>query len=94
MTILQKPNTVVFDPANRKHRDAVRAFMRRNAWGDSPIRFAYDPQFGSIADQVRSKLLDWYMAKEDKPKKVPKLRVCIDALRPADIRGIPARMLK
>lgn len=62
--ILQSPNTVEFDPSNKKHREAVRAFMKRNAWADSPIRFSYDPGYGSIADQVRSKLLAWYMEKE------------------------------
>lgn len=63
--LLQLPPTVEFDPSNKKHRDAVRAFMRRNAWVDSPIRFAYDPAFGSTAAQVQTKLLAWYMAKEE-----------------------------
>lgn len=69
MTILRQVGTIEFDPSKREHRDAVRAFMKRNAWVDSPLRFAYDPQFGSVAEQVKSKLLDWYIAKEVKPKK-------------------------
>ena len=62
--ILQKPNTTPFDPANKAHRLAVAAFLKRNAWSDSPIRFSYDPNYGSIADQVRAKMLAWYMDKE------------------------------
>lgn len=67
--LLTLPATVEFDPSKKAHRDAVRAFMKRQAWVDSPIRFAYDPAYGSIADQVRSKLLQWYMDKEAGVKK-------------------------
>ena len=63
--ILKKPNTVTFDPNDRTHRAVVRAFMRRRAWADSPIRFNYDPTYGSIAEQVQMKLLHWYMAQEE-----------------------------
>jgi len=62
--LLTLPATVEFDPSKKAHRDAVRAFMRRQAWVDSPIRFAYDPAYGSIATQVQTKLLAWYMNKE------------------------------
>lgn len=62
--ILQKPNTTPFDPANKAHRHAVAAFLKRNAWADSPIRFSYDPTYGSVSDQVRAKMLTWYMDKE------------------------------
>lgn len=62
--LLTLPATVEFDPSKKAHRDAVRAFMKRQAWVDSPIRFAYDPAYGSIAAQVQSKLLKWYMDKE------------------------------
>lgn len=67
--LLTLPATVEFDPSKKAHRDAVRAFMKRQAWVDSPIRFAYDPAYGSIADQVRAKLLQWYMDKEAGVKK-------------------------
>jgi hypothetical protein len=67
--LLQKPNTVKFDPANKAHRAAVRAFMVRRAWGDSHIRFTHDPAYGSVVEQVQVKLLNWFMAQEDKPKR-------------------------
>jgi hypothetical protein len=62
---LKSPEQVEFDPANREHRAAARAFMKRKAWVDSPIRFAHDPNYGSIAEQVQAKLLDWYIKQED-----------------------------
>lgn len=62
---LSKPATVNFDPANKVHRAAARAFMKRKAWVDCPIRFTHDPQYGSVAEQVQAKLLDWYVAQEE-----------------------------
>lgn len=69
--ILQRTKTIDFDPSNKAHRTAVRAFMKRNAWADAGIRFTHDPEYGSVADQVRAKLLKWYMAQEEK-KSTPK----------------------
>lgn len=67
--ILQPTRTVQFDPSNKKHRQAVQAFLKRNAWADSPYRFSYDPAYGSVADQVRDKMLKWYLNKEAGVKK-------------------------
>lgn len=62
--LLQRQALVDFDPSNKEHRAAVRAFLKRKAWADSPIRFAHDPAFGSVADQVQAKLLQWYVDQE------------------------------
>ena len=62
--LLQKPQTQPFDPNQKNHRLAVHAFMKRNAWSDSAIRFSYDPAYSSVADQVQTKLLKWYMSQE------------------------------
>jgi hypothetical protein len=56
--------TIDFDPSNKKHREAVAAFLKRKAWADSPLRFTHDPAYGSVAQQVQTKLLEYYMAKE------------------------------
>lgn len=61
---LEKQATVKFDPAVKAHREAAAAFLRRRAWNDSPIRFADDPAFGSVADQVEKKMLAFYMGKD------------------------------
>lgn len=65
---LKTPAVVDFDPNNREHRQAVRDFRRRRAWGDTSLRFTYDPKFGSIANQVESKMLEWYLSREFKGK--------------------------
>ena len=67
--LLKRREIIDFDPSNRAHRDAVRLFMQRSAWADSPLRFSHDPQFGSVAEQVKTKLLNWYVEKENRKSK-------------------------
>ena len=62
--LLQKMNTVAFDPSNPEHRLAVASFMKRTAWSDSKFRFSHDPAFGSVADQVKVKMLHWYIQQD------------------------------
>ncbi len=62
--LLQKTNTVAFDASNPEHRVAVASFMKRTAWGDSKFRFSHDPAFGSVADQVKVKMLHWYIQQD------------------------------
>ena len=63
--LLKRQELIEFDPANKEHRAAVRAFLQRKAWADSHIRFAHDPTYGSVADQVQAKLLQWYVDQEE-----------------------------
>lgn len=67
--LLQHPKTVKFNPANKAHRSAIRAFMKRRAWADSPIRFSHDPAYGSVVEQVQTLLLEWYLNREATPRK-------------------------
>lgn len=62
--ILQHRVTVKFDPSSKEHRDAVRKYMKRRAWVDSPLWFTDDDAFASVPDQVYSKLLAWYLEQE------------------------------
>jgi hypothetical protein len=77
--LLQHQTTIDFDPSNKEHRSAIRAFLKRKSWSDSPIRFSHDPKFGSVADQVQAKLLQWYVDQEGrngmKILRVPKVAV-------------------
>lgn len=61
---LQKIPTVAFDASNPEHRRAVASFMKRTAWADSKFRFSHDPAFGSVADQVKVKMLHWYIQQD------------------------------
>lgn len=83
--ILHALATTPFNPANKAHRIAVAAFLKRNAWVDSPLRFAHDPAYGSIADQVKAKMLTWYMAQESAKvaKPVVKRTATVDQWRAA-----------
>jgi hypothetical protein len=66
MSLLKRIDSVKFDPSNKEHRAAVRAFMRRKAWVDSSMRFTPDPAYNSsVAEQVQTKLLQWYLDQED-----------------------------
>jgi len=75
--LIPKQKTVEFNPANAAHRSAVASFMKRNAWVDSPIRFVDDPEYGSVPDQVKTRLLQWYMDQEAKKRVKVKPKVNI-----------------
>lgn len=62
--LLKRPD-IEFNPSKKEHRAAVRSFLVRKAWVDSPLRFSHDPDYGSVSDQVQIKLLHWYMDKEN-----------------------------
>ena len=92
--LLQMPKTIKFDPSLKEHRAAVRAFMKRRAWMDSPIRFSHDPAYGSVVEQVQVKLLQWYMEQEEAPKrakKVEKIVMNVPAACAKDWSGVPAK---
>jgi hypothetical protein len=63
--ILCHQETIKFDASNKEHRDAVRCFMKRFAWADSPIRFAPSPVYSNLVHEIREEMLQWYMAQED-----------------------------
>ena len=67
--LLRHSETVVFDPSKKAHRQAVAAYLKRSAWADSPIRFRHDPAFGSVTDLVKTRLVEWYIAREFGNKK-------------------------
>ena len=89
---LNKPATVDFDPNKKDHRAAFRAFMKRKAWTDCPMRFTHDPGYGSIAEQVQAKMLDWYIA-QDEAKESKKSRKEIDGKELAfNLMGIASEL--
>jgi len=63
--LLKNPVTIVFDPSNKVHRAAVHALLKRKTWAETSLRFKHDPEYGSVADQVRAKLLLWYVEQEE-----------------------------
>lgn len=91
--LLKRQEIIEFDPSNKEHRAAAHAFMKRGAWADSPLRFAYDPSYGSVADQVKAKLLEWYVAQETKPKKMSQLRERVSKAKIIVAAGLPAEII-
>lgn len=64
--LLKKSAEVTFDPANADHREAVKRFMIRNSWADAGIKFAHNPAYGNLVNQVQTMLLEWYLEQEFK----------------------------
>lgn len=59
--VLQRTIRVAFNPNLKDHRNAVIAFMKRNAWVDTSYRFVLEQNYESVADQVKDQLLKWYV---------------------------------
>ena len=91
--LLKRKEIIEFDPSKKEHRAAAHAFMKRGAWADSPLRFAYDPSYGSVADQVKAKLLEWYVAQETKPKKQSQLAERVSKGKIIIAAGLPAEII-
>lgn len=62
--VLKYPERVAFNPALAEHRQAFRLFLRRRCWNDSPIRFAHDPNYGNLIEQITEKITSWYLDKD------------------------------
>ena len=63
----QRP-LVLFNPANKSHRDEYAKFIKSKTWGGCPYRFAVegDAQNNNLAYAMQRKLVAYYMAKEFK----------------------------
>ena len=62
--LLNHQKTTPFNPTEPEHREAVRKFMVRKAWGDTHLRFSPDPAYNNLVSQVQEKLLNWYLEQE------------------------------
>jgi hypothetical protein len=69
-SILEKAQRplVMFDPANKEHREHYVNYMRDRTWGKCPVRFGFqdEAQNASLAFTMRRKLVEYYLAKEFK----------------------------
>ena len=59
---------VLFDPANKEHRQHYNNFLVRGTWGKCPIRFAVkgDAQNNNLAYAMQRMLVEYYMEREFK----------------------------
>jgi len=66
---------VLFDPTNKKHRNAYDQYLRNNrSWHGCPYRFRA-PHFGVVVGYIERKMLEYYTNKEfgAKPETEPLL---------------------
>lgn len=59
---------ILFDPANKQHREWYKQFLEDRSWGKLPIRFA-SKGYGITLGHIERALLDYYTDKEFKGKK-------------------------
>ena len=61
---------VIFDARNKVHRQYYSKFLETGSWKECPYRWAIPDDVGNLQGMIQRKLLDFYMAKEFKPKVV------------------------
>ncbi len=64
---LNRP-AVLFNPADKKHRNFYAEFLKNGTWGTCPVRFEVigDMQNNNLAFAMQRKLVEYYMEKEFK----------------------------
>jgi len=69
LTLFGRPY-VVFDAANKQHRQWFADFNRRRSWGDCPVRFYVNDDVGDLVTQIQRELIEYYVGSEfTKPSK-------------------------
>jgi hypothetical protein len=62
---------VIFDPADRNHRDYYHKFVKTASWGACPVRFVVPEDHGDLVTMIQRSLVKFYVAKEfDRGSKV------------------------
>lgn len=55
---------VVFDAADKEHREWFMDFQRQGTWGKCPVRFIVSDDHGDLLTMIQRKLLAYYTAQE------------------------------
>ena len=70
--------TVLFNPADKKHREYYADFLKKGSWGYCPVRFEVEgeQQNNNLAMAMMRMLTEYYVLKEfkDKPKLVRQIK--------------------
>jgi len=67
LDLVMRP-TVLFDPANKEHRQHYANFLKRGSWGSCPVRFEVEgeQQNNNLAYAMQRMICDYYVLKEFK----------------------------
>ena len=57
---------VVFDPANKAHREFYFEFVQTRTWGNCPVRFVVPEDHGDLITMIQRSLVKFYVEKEFK----------------------------
>lgn len=60
---------VVFDAANKEHRQWFAEFQQRRSWGHCPVRFIVGDENGDLLTMIQRRLIDYYTNQEFGKKK-------------------------
>lgn len=63
LKVMNRP-IVKFDAANRDHRRYYYDSLKRQGWGDCPVRFALDHEYSDMTTMVQRRLLQYYVERE------------------------------
>ena len=55
---------VVFDAANKQHREWFMDFQSNRSWKDCPVRFIVSDDHGDLLTMIQRKLLAYYTKEE------------------------------
>jgi hypothetical protein len=65
LELYQRP-LMIFDAANKQHRQYYFNFIKTGSWHGCPYRWAIPDDVGNLQGMIQRKLLDHYMGKEFK----------------------------
>ena len=63
MLLKHKP-TIKFDPSNKLHRQVVREYLETGRLSTDQFKFTPDAKYVSVAHQIQSELVKFYLDKE------------------------------
>ena len=55
---------VMFNPADKKHRDIYSEFLKNRSWSKSPVRFHVTEDHDNVVSMVHEMLANYHTAKE------------------------------
>jgi hypothetical protein len=65
LNLIHRP-TVIFDPNNKEHRQAVSIFYKTGTWGQIKVNFLLESPYYDLPGMIAAKLTKYYLNTEFK----------------------------